>query len=231
MSDIVAEDLAPSHRTGRRERRPVGEHRDPDRYSRQPPRSARRAFLSHTTIWAAEAGGELPSLAVTLAIVKACGGDETGWERRWKLVYAATNAQPAAPWPAREVADGSDPVDAGCDGDAVTVRVARVSLVTKRHIIGQIELRYSPRAHAAWGRFRGEKGLDWLAAHRHHVDLTVGIGRDADDQRLGYEIEYAADNHWGDLLLTGNGPLFAWTAVRFDGAEVAYRETDHVVLD
>jgi len=192
---------------------------------------ASRAFVSHTTIWAAERGEELPSLAVTLAIVKACGGDEQDWERRWRLVYAASNEQAASPWPAQGVADGSDPMDAGCDADAITVRVARVSLEAKRHIIGRVELRYSPRSHAAWGRFHGEKGLDWLAAHRHHVDLTVGVGRDADDRRLGYQTEYAADNHWGDLLITGKGTFFAWTVVRFDGAEVAYRETDHVVLD
>ncbi|MFI6072091.1 helix-turn-helix domain-containing protein [Actinoplanes sp. NPDC051343] len=192
---------------------------------------ARRAFVSHTTIWAAESGKELPSLAVTLAIVKACGGDLEKWERRWRLVYAALNERAASPWPTQAVADGSDPMDAGCDADAITVRVARVSLETKRHIIGRVELRYSPRWHAAWGRFQGEKGLDWLAAHRHHVDLTIGIARDADDQRLGYRTDYGADNHWGDILITGNGALFAWTVVRFDGAEVAYRETDHVVLD
>jgi transcriptional regulator with XRE-family HTH domain len=192
---------------------------------------ARRAFLSHTTISAAELGKDVPSLAVTLAIVKACGGDQKEWEQRWKLVYAASKEQAGSPWPAQEVADGNDPMDSGCHLDAVTVRVARVSLATERHIIGRIELRYSPRKHAAWGRFHGEKGLDWLAAHRHRVDLTVGVGREADDRRLGYQTEYVADNHWGDLLITGSGAFFAWTAVRFDGTEVAYCETDRTVLD
>jgi len=194
-------------------------------------RLASRAFVSHTTIWAAELGEDLPSLAVTLAIVKACGGDEREWERRWRLVYTARNGHPASPWPSQQVADGNDPLDSGCAIDAVTVQVARVSLAAKRHIIGRIELRYSPRSHAAWGRFHGEKGLDWLAAHRHRVDLTVGIAREADDRCLGFQTEYAADSHWGDLLITGDGAFFAWTAVRFDGAEVAYRETDRAVLD
>ncbi|WP_097320167.1 helix-turn-helix domain-containing protein [Paractinoplanes atraurantiacus] len=192
---------------------------------------APRAFLSHTTVWAAERGEELPSLDVTLAIVKACGGDQEEWDRRWRLVYAAGRERAASPWPAQDVADGSDPVDAGCDSDAVTVQVARISLAAKRQIIGRIELRYSPGSHAAWGRFEGERGLDWLAAHRHRVDLTVGVGREADDRRLGFETEYGADSHWGDILITGDGAFFAWTAVRFDGDEVAYRETERVVLD
>jgi transcriptional regulator with XRE-family HTH domain len=195
---------------------------------------ARLAFLSHTTVWAAELGAELPSLPVTLAIVRACGVDddiEKAWERRWRLIYAAGQEHPASAWPAQELADGSDPMDTGCDIDAVTVQIARVSLAAKRHIIGRIELRYSPRLHAAWGRFHGEKGLDWLAAHHHRVDLTIGIGRESDERRLGFQTEYAADNHWGDLLITGTGAFFAWTAVRFDGTEVAYRETDRAVLD
>jgi transcriptional regulator with XRE-family HTH domain len=194
-------------------------------------RLASRAFISHTTIWAAERGEDLPSLGATLAIVKACGGDEEEWERRWKLIYTARHGRPASPWSPQKVADGSDPMDAGCDVDAITVQVARVSLTARRQIIGRVELRYSPRSHAAWGRFHGENGLDWLAAHRHRVDLTVGVGREIDDRRLGYRTEYAADNHWGDLLITGDGAFFAWTAVRFDGAEVAYRETDRAVLD
>jgi hypothetical protein len=196
---------------------------------------AKRANYSHTSISDAVRGKDLPSLDVTLAFVAACGGDAGEWRERWIRVYSRLNEPalmpvPASPWPAQEVADGRDPMDAGCHVDAVTVEVASVSLARRRHIIGQIELRYCRRAHAAWGRFRGEKGLDMLALHRHRVDLTVGVGREADDLRLGYDTDYGFDNHWGDLLITGNGTFFAWAAVRFDGAEVAYRETDRAVL-
>ena len=192
---------------------------------------AARTFFSHTTISAAEQGKILPSLEVTMAIVEACGGDPKEWEQRWTLTYAAGKELAKSPWPAQEVADGSDPMDSGCHVDAVTVQVARVSLKAKRHIIGWVELRYSPRSHAAWGRFHGEEGLDWLAAHRHQVDLTVGVGREADGRCLAYEVEYSFDDHWGGILITGNDAFFAWTAVRFDGTEVAYRETDRAVLD
>ncbi|MEU7282484.1 helix-turn-helix domain-containing protein [Streptomyces sp. NPDC045431] len=45
---------------------------------------ARRAHYSVTALSQAAAGEQLPSLAVALAYVKACGGDVEEWERRWK---------------------------------------------------------------------------------------------------------------------------------------------------
>lgn len=44
---------------------------------------ARRAHYSVTALSQAAAGEQLPSLAVTVAYVKACGGDPKEWERRW----------------------------------------------------------------------------------------------------------------------------------------------------
>ena len=45
---------------------------------------ARRAHFSVTALSQAAAGEQLPSLQVTLAYVRACGGDEREWERRWQ---------------------------------------------------------------------------------------------------------------------------------------------------
>ncbi|MFE6104982.1 helix-turn-helix domain-containing protein [Streptomyces laurentii] len=45
---------------------------------------ARRAHYSVTALSQAAAGEQLPSLAVTLAYVAACGGDAQEWERRWR---------------------------------------------------------------------------------------------------------------------------------------------------
>ncbi|MEU4236153.1 hypothetical protein [Actinoplanes sp. NPDC026619] len=129
------------------------------------------------------------------------------------------------------MADGNDPMGAGCHLDAVTVRAALVSLAARRHIIGRVELRHSPGTHAAWGRFLGEPGLDMLAMHRYRVDLTIGITREADDRRLGYSTEYGFDHHFGGLLTTGKGAFSAWVTVLFDGAEVACGETDRAELD
>ncbi|MFJ5712297.1 DNA-binding protein [Streptomyces sp. NPDC093105] len=49
---------------------------------------ARRAHYSVTSLSQAAAGEHLPSLAVTLAYVAACGGDPHAWERRWRETEA-----------------------------------------------------------------------------------------------------------------------------------------------
>ncbi|RJQ72752.1 hypothetical protein D5S17_25905 [Pseudonocardiaceae bacterium YIM PH 21723] len=60
---------------------------------------ARRAHYSVTALSSAAAGQKLPSLAVTLAFVRACGGDAQRWETRWKDIAAelAREAEPPAP--------------------------------------------------------------------------------------------------------------------------------------
>ncbi|MEU1012464.1 hypothetical protein [Streptomyces sp. NPDC005890] len=45
---------------------------------------SRRAGYSVTTLSQAAAGEQLPTLTVTLAYVRACGGDGAQWEARWK---------------------------------------------------------------------------------------------------------------------------------------------------
>jgi hypothetical protein len=106
-----------------------------------------------------------------------------------------------------------------------------VSLASKRHIIGQIELRYSPSTHATWGRFEGTEGLDKLAAFRHKVDLNIGVEREEfNPMRLSYAIEYSFDNHWSDLLLTGEGVFFGWVEIFFDGDPVAVGVTRKAAL-
>ncbi|MFC5180718.1 helix-turn-helix domain-containing protein [Actinomadura harenae] len=46
---------------------------------------AARANYSHTVLSDATRGERLPTLAVTLAFVRACGGDPAEWEARWHL--------------------------------------------------------------------------------------------------------------------------------------------------
>ncbi|MFE2607772.1 WD40 repeat domain-containing protein [Streptomyces mirabilis] len=59
----------------------------------------RRAHYSSTTLADAAAGRKLPSLAVTLAYVRACAGDPAEWEARWR----ATAAELAAEEPAESL--------------------------------------------------------------------------------------------------------------------------------
>ncbi|MFE4019293.1 WD40 repeat domain-containing protein [Streptomyces sp. NPDC059101] len=56
---------------------------------------AAKAHYSSTTLADAAGGRKLPSLEVTLAFVRACGGDEEGWRARWHEV--AAGLAPASP--------------------------------------------------------------------------------------------------------------------------------------
>ncbi|MDG9712236.1 nSTAND1 domain-containing NTPase [Streptomyces sp. DH10] len=57
---------------------------------------ARRARYGVTTLSQAAAGRQLPTRAVTLAYVKACGGDLAEWERRWREASQELAAETAA---------------------------------------------------------------------------------------------------------------------------------------
>ncbi|MFH7339288.1 WD40 repeat domain-containing protein [Streptomyces sp. KHY 26] len=57
---------------------------------------AREAGYSIATLSQAAAGRRLPSLPVTLAYVRACGGDPGEWERRWRQAAEAEAAERAA---------------------------------------------------------------------------------------------------------------------------------------
>ncbi len=59
-------------------------------------RLAQEAHYSATTLSDAAGGKTLPSLAVTLAYVRACGGDPVTWEQRWRETKALlTSSAPA----------------------------------------------------------------------------------------------------------------------------------------
>lgn len=59
---------------------------------------ASRAHYSAATLSDAAGGKKLPSLAVTLAYVRACGGDEQEWERRWRDIAAPPAPTGQAPY-------------------------------------------------------------------------------------------------------------------------------------
>ncbi|TWP52124.1 helix-turn-helix domain-containing protein [Lentzea tibetensis] len=54
---------------------------------------ARRAHYSSTTLSDAAGGRKLPTLEVTRAYVRACGGDVETWTRRWHEVTAPVPVQ------------------------------------------------------------------------------------------------------------------------------------------
>ncbi|MEO3814301.1 hypothetical protein ABGB17_35330 [Sphaerisporangium sp. B11E5] len=63
---------------------------------------AAKAYCSASALASAAGGKELPSLNVTLAYVRACGGDEAVWERRWRELNVQVARPPA---PVRPVED------------------------------------------------------------------------------------------------------------------------------
>ncbi|WP_431916867.1 DUF2690 domain-containing protein [Micromonospora wenchangensis] len=73
-------------------------------------RMAATAHYSHTALAGVLSGARLPSLELTLAFVRACGGDEAAWRDRWHREAAPD--QPAAPaddGPAGEAPERSTP--------------------------------------------------------------------------------------------------------------------------
>lgn len=55
---------------------------------------ARKALFSPSVLSSAADGRRLPTLAVTLAFVAACGGDLVAWERRWREIAARSRITP-----------------------------------------------------------------------------------------------------------------------------------------
>ena len=143
----------------------------------------------------------------------------------------STPSAAASPWPTQEVADGADPDQAGCSPDAITAHARRIALTNQRSIIGQVELRYSPSAHAAWARFKGYPFLNHLATQIKSVDVIVEVIRESDGTRLPYRHQYSFDCQWGDLLITNTGLFQACATVLFENESVAYGETDRLTLE
>jgi hypothetical protein len=193
---------------------------------------ARHLHYSHETVGRATRGGRLPSRMLVQAIVAACDGDVGAWTRRWDALYPVTRSRgPAPAWEPQALADGADPEDTAAFLDATTVRSRKVSLTARRQLVGEVELRYSPRAHAAWGRFKGYDGLTDMAKLRQRVELIVGVARSgADDISREYRTEYGYDWVWGDLVRTGAGLFDAWVRILFDDRVVAEGRTDRTSL-
>lgn len=102
------------------------------------------------------------------------------------------------------VADGSDPTRAGCGQGAVTLATTNVHFPTDQ-LSGEIDLRYSPRCHAAWGRFEPETG--WKPGSGTMV--TVWTIRPADQATQSYTVEYGGEAVIGNMLMTARGCVAA----------------------
>ncbi|WFE60411.1 XRE family transcriptional regulator [Micromonospora sp. WMMD712] len=84
---------------------------------------ARRAHRSSSSLSEAAGGRKLPTLDTTLAYVRALGGDEAAWARRWRQVAAAAPATAVAGAPSAAATGGSGVVVAGGGPGAVAEAV------------------------------------------------------------------------------------------------------------
>ncbi|WP_176710475.1 DUF2690 domain-containing protein [Micromonospora sediminicola] len=198
-----------------------------------------RGFVSRTTIAHALAGHRFPTLAATIAVVRACGGDVDSWRNQWhqadvsRRAATSPSAQPRtlvqSALPTQALADGADPERARCHHDAVTVHARKVAMLPHR-TIGQIELRYSPTRHAAWPRFQGYPGFEHWAEH-HPATVVLRTRRRPDGVITTFSHEYVFDVHWGDILLTGAGRRLRAEVVILSGDQrVAEGGTDWLLL-
>ncbi|WP_027344412.1 helix-turn-helix domain-containing protein [Hamadaea tsunoensis] len=190
---------------------------------------------SRTTLSDAFSGKAVPSLAVTLAIVRACGGDLLDWERRWRALRrsppaAGSNPAIAVPWPPEEIVDDAEPEAAGCAREAVTAIGAKVALDGRRVIIGLVEVRHNRSAGAAWARFEGYASLDNLVRREESAEIMLMVDRGSDGRRIDYREEYAFDYHWTNILLVDGSAVRAYVEIYFGDRLVASGETAQIVL-
>ncbi|MFB9238985.1 helix-turn-helix domain-containing protein [Plantactinospora siamensis] len=196
---------------------------------------AARTGYSASALSAAETGRRVPSWALTETVVTACGEHSEDWRHKWWGVPRADPAHPAPALPPEPVADGADPRRCGCEEDAVTVHAR--SVLWDQHVedgyvninLGVVELRYSARRGAAWGRFTGTRAFDHLATTRL-AEVTARIHRAEDNARQEYRSRYVFDVLWGDVLVTRGATLWAGVLVHFAGRTVGIGRTDPIRL-
>ncbi|MBW4704072.1 DUF2690 domain-containing protein [Micromonospora sp. RL09-050-HVF-A] len=84
------------------------------------------AHYSHTALAGVLSGARLPSLELTMAFVRACGGDEAAWRARWHREAGSGPQQPgpepAGSQPAGLQQPGSQPATAESPGDSTPRR-------------------------------------------------------------------------------------------------------------
>ena len=117
--------------------------------------------------------------------------------------------------------DGTDPKLTGCAADGSTIAVATVRTVRPLRaggaalpagmVLAQVELRWSARCGAAWGRLTPVPALK-----RRKATVAVEIQRPADGSSMEFRIGHA-DQIYGDMLGAAKGCVLARGWVSFTG--------------
>ncbi|MFI9456194.1 NB-ARC domain-containing protein [Amycolatopsis sp. NPDC052450] len=151
---------------------------------------ARTALFAPSVLSSAASGHRLPTLAVTLAFVSACGGDRAAWERRWRSIAGQAGSgaeirEDRAPTPQAEV-----PPDAAHAVSSGVIRLAHPAQLPmgSRTFVG----RERDLADAA-----GMIGATGPVKVPLLVSGPIGVGKTAFALRLAEEV--AADFPDGQL--------------------------------
>ncbi|MFG3299321.1 helix-turn-helix domain-containing protein [Micromonospora chersina] len=195
-----------------------------------------RSGYSIAALSMVENGRRHPSWTLVEAFTQVCGDDPAIWRPRWEGDGAGPGgSHPDPPLPPEPVVDGADPERCGCVPDKRTTHARK--LIWTSHVpagygnvhLGVVELRYSPRRSAVWGRFTGTAALDNVENARS-IDVAVSVHRVDDGAEQIFRCRYCFDVHWSDILVAGGSTTYARTVLYRDGLEIGRAETNHLLL-
>jgi DNA polymerase III delta prime subunit len=161
---------------------------------------SRTALFAPSVLSSAASGRRLPSLAVTLAFVSACGGDRAAWERRWRSVAGQTGGgeprEERTPGPS-SAEDTTDPVPARASGVMRLARPAQLPLGSRTFVGREQEL-----AGAA-----GMIGSSGPVKVPLLISGPIGVGKTAFALRLAEEVaaNFPDGQLCADLSTSGTG--------------------------
>ncbi|WP_238014764.1 ATP-binding protein [Dactylosporangium sp. AC04546] len=147
---------------------------------------ATRARYSPSVLSTATSGGGLPTLAVTLAFVEACGGDRDEWEQRWRRLAVATDGRYAGGDPVpRHVLPVPMQLPAG--PARFTGRAAVLDRLTELDAPAGVTGPAPTLLHGAVGTGKSACAVRWAATHRTRYPDGVLYAdlRDVDPDETG----------------------------------------------
>lgn len=163
---------------------------------------AQTALFAPSVLSSAASGHRLPTLAVTLAFVSACGGDRASWEARWREVAAISYGRTNSRYEVVPATDAADPVDAvrpppASPGGGYLGRPAQLPLGPST-FVGRV---------GALSQARRLIGLAGSVRTPLLVSGPIGVGKTAFALRLAGEVcaEFPDGQLYADLGAAGAG--------------------------
>ncbi|MEU3624536.1 NB-ARC domain-containing protein [Amycolatopsis coloradensis] len=170
---------------------------------------ARTALFAPSVLSSAASGHRLPTLAVTLAFVSACGGDRAAWERRWRSLAGRTGGgvevrEEPAPAPQPEIPMDGAPVSAS--GAVHLARPAQLPMGSRTFVGREGDLADAAEMIGATGPVK----VPLL------VSGPIGVGKTAFALRLAEEVaaDFPDGQLYADLSDSGTGGRSANGIVR-----------------